>query len=297
MSKKRIAIVGYGNLGRHAIQAVNQAPDMEVAGIIRREAACREIDGIPVAARIRELGQVDAALLCVPTLKVRETAEAYLKNGIATVDSFDIHGQAVWDTKSALKDWAEQGKTAAVTAAGWDPGIDSVLRAAFKVAVPVGITYTNYGPGMSMGHSVAARSAAGVEDAISVTYPLGSGQHRRLVYAKLAQGADAQAVQDEIARMDYFKNDPLVFQVVDSLDDVRDCGHGMVMERKGIAGSMHNQQLSCTFRINNPAVTTQIMVMAARAALRQRPGAYTMLEIPPCDFFAEPLETLVKTLV
>lgn len=297
MGKIRVAVVGYGNLGRYSLDALKMAGDMEIAGIVRRQARESALDGIPVVDEVRKLGRVDVALLCVPTLKVVETAKPYLTSGIATVDSFDIHGQAAWDTKQELDKLAKQGNTAAVTAAGWDPGLDSVLRAAFRVAAPTGITYTNYGPGMSLGHSVAARSAAGVEDAVAITYPLGSGRHRRLVYAKLEPGADPQGVRAEIAAMNYFKNDELVFTVTDDLGDARDCGHGMVIERKGSSGATHNQRLSCSFIINNPAITTQVMVMAARAATRRSPGAYTLLEIPPCDYFAEPLETLVKTLV
>lgn len=297
MGKIRVAIVGYGNLGKYSIDAIKLAEDMEIAGIVRRKAMESTLDGFPVVDEVHKLGSVDVALLCVPTLKVVETAKDYLLSGIATVDSFDIHGQAAWDTKLELDRMAKAGNTVAVTTAGWDPGIDSVLRAAFKVAVPTGITYTNYGPGMSLGHSVAARSAAGVEDAVSITYPLGSGKHRRLVYAKLKPGTDPQAVRAEIAAMNYFKNDELVFTVTDHIEDARDCGHGMVIERKGSSGATHNQRLSCSFVINNPAITTQVMVMAARAATRRPPGSYTLLEIPPCDYFAEPLEKLVKTLV
>ena len=118
-----------------------------------------------------------------------------------------------------------------------------------------------------------------------------------MVYVKLQAGAKAEEVHAAIAKMDYFSKDELIFTVLEDLNDVRDCGHGMVIERKGSAGKTHNQRLSCTFTLNNPAVTSQIMVMAARASMRRQSGAYTMLEIPPCDYFSENLEKLTKSLV
>ena len=95
MNKKRIAIVGYGNIGRYSLEAIETAPDFEIAGIVRRNSADREDipAEIPVVGSIKELQNVDVAILATPTRSVEEHAKEILAMGINTVDSFDIHGQ------------------------------------------------------------------------------------------------------------------------------------------------------------------------------------------------------------
>ncbi|MGL5632365.1 MAG: hypothetical protein ACRDD3_08370, partial [Azovibrio sp.] len=88
-----------------------------------------------------------------------------------------------------------------------------------------------------------------------------------------------------------------VFAVSD-IGALKDVGHGVQMERKGVSGATHNQLFQFNMTINNPALTSQIMVSCARAAaLRLRPGASTLPEIAPMDMLAGDRETLVKTLV
>ena len=90
----KVAIVGYGNIGKYAVDALRAAPDMELAGIVRRPGS-EAVHGIKTASDVEELGHVDAALLCTPTRSVEETALPLLARGINTVDSFDIHGDIV----------------------------------------------------------------------------------------------------------------------------------------------------------------------------------------------------------
>ncbi len=301
MSTLRIAVVGYGNIGKYAVEAVQAAPDMALAGVVRRDARAAvpaELAGIPVVGNVADLGKVDAALLCGPTRSIPEVAPEYLRRGIHTVDSFDIHGQKLWDLRCALDAIGKQHGSVAVVSAGWDPGSDSVMRALLLAMAPKGLTYTNFGPGMSMGHSVCAKGKPGVRDALSMTIPTGTGVHRRMVYVELEAGADFAAVEKAIKSDDYFCNDDTrVFQVP-AIDALKDVGHGVSMERKGVSGATHNQLFEFRMTINNPALTSQIMVSCARAAaLRLKPGAYTMPEIAPMDMLPGDRETLVKTLV
>lgn len=295
-----VVIVGYGNIGKYALESVLGEKDMEIRGIVRhsrQKEVPAELQGIPVVTDVRELDKVDVALLCVPSRSVPEEAAKYLELGIHTVDSFDIHGQAIWDLKQKLGKIAREHQAAAIISAGWDPGSDSMVRAVMKLMVPHGITYTNFGPGMSMGHSVVAKGVEGVEDAVSLTIPIGTGLHRRLVYVKLKPGADAGKVAATIKADSYFReNETHVFTVKD-LENVKDMGHGVAIEHKGKAGSTHNQLLSYSHRINNPAVTSQVMVSAARAVTRQKPGCYTLLEIPLADYLNVPLDEIVKHMV
>ena len=302
MSKSlRIAIVGYGNIGRAAVEAVNAAPDMEIAGVIRRAATSpipAELAGVTIADDVAKLGHVDVALLCGPTRSIPETAPRYLSRGIHTVDSFDIHGQKLWDLRQSLDALGKQHNSVAVVSAGWDPGSDSVLRALLLAMAPRGLTYTNFGPGMSMGHSVCAKGKPGVKDALSMTIPTGTGVHRRMVYVELEPGAEFPAVEKAIKSDDYFANDDTRVIAVPSIDALKDVGHGVHMERKGVSGTTHNQLFEFRMTINNPALTAQIMVSCARAAaLRLKPGAYTMPEIAPMDLLPGSREDLVKSLV
>ena len=118
---------------------------------------------------------------------------------------------------------------------------------------PKGLTYTNFGPGMSMGHSVCVRGKKGVKEALSVTIPLGEGIHRRMVYVELEEGAKLEDVTAEIKADPYFAHDETHVFAVASVDDVKDMGHGVNLVRKGVSGKTQNQRFEFNMSINNPA--------------------------------------------
>ncbi len=186
MTKIRAAVVGYGNIGKFTIQALEAAPDMEIAGVVRRNLGEKplELTPYPVVTDIRELGHVDVAILCTPTREVEKYALEFLALGINTVDSFDIHTQ-ITALRRSLNEAAVKAGKVSVISAGWDPGSDSIIRTLLEAAAPKGITYTNFGPGMSMGHTVCVKSKPGVKNALSMTMPKGDGMHRRMVYVEL----------------------------------------------------------------------------------------------------------------
>lgn len=293
--------MGYGNIGRYSVEAVEAAPDMELAGVVRRSATVgnipNELREVKVASDISELGRVDVAILCSPTRSIPEVAQSILEKGISTVDSYDIHGQAMWDLLLKLDGLGKKHKAASIISAGWDPGSDSVVRTLLLAMAPKGITYTNFGPGMSMGHSVVARSKKGVRNALSMTIPTGTGVHRRMVYVELEHGEDIKRVTDAIKTDDYFSKDETHVIPVESVDQLQDMGHGVLIERKGVSGKTQNQLFEFRMKINNPALTAQVLVSCARAVLKQLPGAYTMPEIAPMDYLPGGREMLVKTLV
>lgn len=291
----KIAIVGYGNIGRYAVDVIRAAEDMELAGIVRRPGSA-PVHGIKTVASIEELGHVDVALLCTPTRSVEATAFPLLEQGINTVDSFDIHDQIV-NLRRSLGDKAIKHDAVSVISAGWDPGTDSVIRTMMMAMAPKGITYTNFGPGMSMGHSVVARSKEGVADALSLTIPTGSGVHRRMVYVVVKDGFQFSDVEAAIKSDSYFCHDETHVIQVPDIDSLRDMGHGVLMERKGVSGGTQNQMLKFEMRINNPALTAQVMVASARASTRIPSGCYTLPEIAPMDFLPGDREDLVARLV
>lgn len=299
MKKIRAAVVGYGNIGKSVVEALQAAPDFEIAGIIRRNGAENkpvELAAYEVVKDIAELKDVDVAIVASPTRQVEVQAKKILAMGINTVDSFDIHTQ-ITSLRRSLGETAKENGSVAIISAGWDPGSDSVVRTLLEAIAPKGITYTNFGPGRSMGHSVAVRAIDGVKDALSMTIPTGTGIHRRMVYVELEEGADFKAVEAAIKADPYFVNDETHVKQVPCVDDLNDVGHGVNLVRKGVSGTTHNQLFEFNMKINNPALTAQVMVCCARATMRQQPGCYTMIEVPVIDLLHGDREELIAHLV
>lgn len=299
MKKIRAAIVGYGNIGHYTLQALEAAPDFEVAGIVRRNGAenrPEELKAYEVVKDITELKEVDVAILATPTRKVEEYAKKILAMGINTVDSFDIHTQ-ITSLRRSLDESAKAGNAVSIISAGWDPGSDSIVRTMLEAIAPKGITYTNFGPGMSMGHTVAVKAIDGVQAALSMTIPTGTGIHRRMVYIEVKEGYEFEKVAAAIKADAYFVNDETHVIQVPSVDALLDMGHGVNLTRKGVSGKTQNQLFEFNMRINNPALTGQVLVCVARASMKQRPGCYTMIEIPVIDLLYGDRETLISHLV
>jgi len=299
--RHRVAVVGCGNVGRFAAQAISASQDLELAGIVRRpESLCRcvppEFRDIPVVASIESLDRVEAACLAVPTRQIPKYAKEILSLGINTVDSYDIHRELI-HVKKTLDRIAREAGSVAIISAGWDPGTDSLIRVMLEIMAPSGITYTNFGPGMSMGHTTAVKAVPGVKDAIAMTYPKGQGVHRRIVYVELDEGAHFDEVREAIITDPYFSNDETVVVCADSVDTLKDLGHGVIIERKGVSGVSSNQRFRFEMSINNPALTGQIMTGAIRAGFKQSPGAYTLPELPLIDFLQGDRDCLLARLV
>ena len=273
MKKVRAAIVGYGNIGHYVLEALQAAPDFEIAGVVRRAGAenkPEELANYAVVKDIKELGDVDVAILCTPTRSVEKYAKEYLAMGINTVS---------------------------IISAGWDPGSDSIVRTMLEAIAPKGITYTNFGPGMSMGHTVAVKAIDGVKAALSMTIPTGTGIHRRMVYIELKDGYKFEEVAAAIKADPYFVNDETHVKLVPSVDALLDMGHGVNLTRKGVSGKTQNQLFEFNMRINNPALTAQVLVCVARASMKQQPGCYTMVEIPVIDLLPGDREEWIGHLV
>lgn len=300
MKKIRAAIVGYGNIGKSVLEAIEAAPDFELAGVVRRSSTVAnvplELTETKVVDNIELLDDVHVAILCTPTRSVPEYAKNILSLGIHTVDSYDIHS-TIWELREELRPIASRHKAVAVVSAGWDPGSDSVVRALLEAVAPKGVTYTNFGPGMSMGHTVAVKAIEGVKKALSMTIPLGTSIHRRMVYIELESGFKFDEVAGAIKKDPYFAKDETHVIEVPNVDDLLDMGHGVNLVRKGVSGTTQNQLFEFNMKINNPALTAQILVACARAATRIAPGAYTMIEIPMIDMLYGNKESLIRRLV
>jgi diaminopimelate dehydrogenase len=148
-----------------------------------------------------------------------------------------------------------------------------------------------------MGHTAAVKAIDGVADALSMTIPVGTGLHRRIVYVVLEDNAEFTVVEKAIKQDPYFIHDETHVYQVEDVSTLVDMGHGVSIERKGVSGITHNQLFKWEMRVNNPALTAQIMVAAARATVRLQPGAYTLIEIPVVDLLPGDRRTWIGRLV
>jgi diaminopimelate dehydrogenase len=304
MTKKiRAAVIGYGNIGRFAVEALEAAPDFEIAGVVRRSATGpqpAEISTYRIVDDIAALSDVDVAVICSPSRETENTAACILAAGICTVDSFDIHS-GIAATRGRLDAIARKASATAIVAAGWDPGSDSVVRALLEACAPAGTTHTNFGPGMSMGHSVAARAVPGVREALSMTIPVGGGVHRREVYIETEPGAEFESVAAALKADPYFASDQTHVTAVDNVAALVDMTHGVHIVREGVSGRTPGQRFEFSMRILNPALTAQILVSTARAAVKMRAraqtGAFTMIELAPIDLLPGDRDEIIRRLV
>ena len=295
MGMIRAAIIGFGNIGKYAYAALCHSEDFTVSAIVSSSLSPDALD-VPVIKDIAELQDTDVAILCSPSRAVPDIADALLRKGICTVDCYDIH-TGITALRKRLDVVAKESGTAAITAAGWDPGTDSVVRALLESMSPRGITYVNFGPGMSMGHSVAAKAIPGVKNALSMTIPLGTSIHRRMVYVELEDGASFEEVSNLLKNDDYFSHDETHVIQVPYIAELMDMGHGVNITRKGVSGGTHNQNFGFTMSINNPALTAQVLVSSARAVVLQKPGCYTLIEIPPIDLLYGDKDDIISRMV
>lgn len=300
--KIKVAVMGFGHIGKMAVEAVKLAPDMTLLGVIdlpeKVEGVRSQTIGLTVVSNVKDLpAKPDVVILTVPTRAVEKVAPALLIEGIHTVDCFDMHGDPFVHLRATLDPLAKAHNVAALMGGGVDPGISTMVRALFEIWAPTGLTYVNYGPGMSMGHTVAAKSYPGVKDALSITRPGDPGCHNRDLYLELEAGADFEQVKAAILQDSYFCKDSVrVFQVED-VTPLIDMGHAIHIFRKGGASGIDNQLLTFDTTFHNPASTAQVLVGCARACTRITPGAHTMLEVPLGAFLVDEVSLLMKRLV
>ena len=287
---KNVAVMGAGNVGIYAAKAVLESEDMRLCGFIRqKEDAVEGFCNVPVASAAERLPvRPDGVIICVPSRRTEATAKYLLSLGINTVDACDLH-EELPRIRRELHEAALRGGAAAVTGAGWDPGLDSSIRALLAFALPCGVTHTQFGPGISMGHSAAVKALEGVADAVSVTIPAGGNSHRRRVYAALMPKADPKAVEHAILHDGYFEHDSTEVIFTDDLSPYKSHAHGVKIVREGYALGEGEQRLAFEMSINNPAVTAQIMTAALRAGFARRPGGYLLPEFSPAELFGKEL--------
>lgn len=280
----KLAIVGVGKVGRACAEATGLSHDLKVTVFVRRpgsgiEAIPEQFRRIPVVTHMGQISDVDAALICVPTNTVQETVSLSLRCGIPIVECATLHGDAFRDHKEAIHKLALHHKAPAIVGAGWDPGALSVFRSWFALLTPRGITETTHRPGVNLHHTTVVRGITGVKDALSAELRTPEGKLQRYVYVEL----NATANSDEV--IEAIRADPLFLGVdtqvfpVESLASLEQEGRGVVLDRRGISGSLGHQHFMLEGRFDESALTAQVMLAAARAVPDLEPGAYTLADV------------------
>ena len=314
----RVAIAGYGNLGRSVEQLAARQPDMELVGIFSRRPSLDTATTV-FDAESDDLPDVDVVFLCLGSATDIPTLGPGYARRFTTVDTYDNH-KLMGAHRSAMDEAARAGGTVAVIATGWDPGLFSLNRALGRALFPEPMQHTFWGKGLSQGHSDAVRRIAGVRSAAQYTVPSQEAMaaatrgeagdltaqqaHRREVFV-VADDADHDRIAEEIRTMpDYFAGYDTTVTFVSAAEfdrDHRGMGHGGTVITSGdLAGSTS----AVTFALElerNPDFTAAVQVAYGRAAARLAAdgvtGARTVLEIAPYLLSPTPLDELVATLV
>ena len=310
----RVAIAGYGNLGRGAQAAIKQSPDMQLVCVFsRRDPAYVTLidDSVPVYA-MDDVAQykddIDVLILCGGSKSDLPEQGPKLAALFNIVDSFDTHAR-IPEYFAALDTPAKKANKVAMLSVGWDPGLFSINRLYGEAILPVGKTYTFWGKGLSQGHSDAVRRVDGVKSGVQYTLPSESAmarvrngeqptlstreKHTRECYIVLADGADADNVRKTIVTMpDYFTDYDTKVHFIDEPTFERDhqkMPHGGFVIRSGVSGmdnEQNNQVLEFSLKLgSNPEFTSSVLVAYARAAYKMNlageTGAKTVLDVAP----------------
>lgn len=284
MKRLRLAIVGFGRLGRACAQAIVADPDAELAGLVRRPVSLKEslppsLRNVAVVGHISELQNVDAALVCVPQAEVLGVAEALLQRRVPIVECASLHDDEFARHKQELNRVAELRKSTVIVGAGWDPGALSMLRTWFHLLTPKGETTLHRHVASGLHHTTAARNMKGVRDAL-VTELQGKERMQRYVYVELERGADFAAVERSLRADPLFLDEETFVFVVDSIAGLEQEDRGIVLERYGSAAGEEHQMLLLEARFSEYALSAQVMLAAAHALNTCHHQAYSLGDLP-----------------
>lgn len=311
--KTRIAILGYGNLGKGAEAAIAQNEDMELVCVFtRRDPSSLTVrtSGVPVyhVSRAPEMKeQIDVLLLCggsATDLPEQTPKYASLFN---VVDSFDTHAK-IPAQFARVDEAAKAAGTVAMISCGWDPGMFSLARLYANCILPQGKDETFWGRGVSQGHSDAIRRIAGVLDARQYTVPIQAAvdrvrrgeqpvltvrdKHLRECYVVAAPGADKARIEREIKTMPYYFDEyDTTVTFITAEEMARDHSalpHGGSVLRSGVTGwdREHKHTVEYSLKLDsNPEFTGSVLVACARAVHRMADlgmsGCKTVFDVAP----------------
>ena len=306
----RIAILGYGNLGRGVEKAVAKSPDTRLAGVYTRRnpADVKPASGAAVHGAgelLAHQGEIDVLILCGGSKDDLPVQTPEYARHFNVVDSFDTHAR-IPEHFAHVDAAAQAGKTTALISAGWDPGMFSVNRVMSDALLPDGATYTFWGKGLSQGHSDAIRRVEGVAGGVQYTIPVEDAvnkvrsgvrpelstreKHQRECHVVLKDGADAEAVRKAIVEMPhYFDQYDTTVNFITAEELARDHAampHGGFVIRSGNTSAQNKQVIEYRLQLDsNPEFTSSVLVAYARAVHRMAQsgqfGCKTVFDVAP----------------
>ncbi len=320
----KIAIYGYGNLGKGVECAVKQNSDMTLFGVFTRRdpSTVSTVFADTNVYHTDDIAQykndIDVLIICGGSATDLPEMTPALAKQFNVVDSFDTHADIPVHFARVDAAAKEAGTTAAISV-GWDPGMFSLNRLYASAVLPDGKDYTFWGKGVSQGHSDAIRRIEGVADARQYTCPVeaaldavrsGSNpelstreKHTRLCYVVAKEGADLARIENEIKTMPKYFADydtTVCFISQEELDrDHKGIPHGGFVIRTGKTGKdcEHNHVIEYSLKLDsNPEFTASVLVAYARAVYRLNArgdfGCKTVFDIAPVDLCAQTPEEL-----
>ena len=310
-NKIKIGIVGYGNLGKGAIEAIKQTQDMELVAIFTRrdpkDLNLNEpnVKTLHISNASDYKDKIDVMLLCGGSATDLPEQTPYFASMFNTVDSFDTHAK-IPEFYQSVNEVATKSNTTAIISVGWDPGLFSINRVMADAILPNGENYTFWGKGLSQGHSDAVRRVNGVKNGVQYTIPaedamekVRSGanpelktaeKHARVCYIVAEEGADKAAIENEIKTMpNYFADYDTEVNFISEEELNRDhtkAPHGGFVIRGGNTGDGNKQIYEFSLKLDsNPEFTASVLVAYARAAYRlnneKQFGAKTVYDVAP----------------
>ena len=325
----KIAILGYGNLGRGIEAAIRQNDDLCLTAVFsRRDPATVKISSpdVPVY-HIDEIlkykDNIDVLILCGGSATDLPTQTPEYAKYFNVIDSFDTHAKIPEHLGRVDKAARENGNIALISA-GWDPGMFSINRLYASAILPDGKDYTFWGKGVSQGHSDAIRRIEGVVDAKQYTIPkdealteVRSGsapdlevreKHLRECFVVAEEGADKKRIENEIKTMpNYFADYDTIVHFI-SLEELKlnhgGIPHGGFVIRTGKTGlDLENTHLiEYSLKLDsNPEFTASVIVAFARAAYRMKKegmtGCKTVFDVPPIYLSKDKREDIIAKML
>lgn len=292
MKPLRLAVVGLGRIGQACAELIALSHDLTVEAFVRRPASGANglpdhLRHIPLMTHVGQVRAVDGALICLPTNAVMEAASQILQHGVPIVDCAILHGESFHAHKEAIRKLALHHRTPAIVGAGWDPGALSVFRSWLALLTPGGMTETTHRPGITLRHTVMAKSVVGVKDARSTEVRATDGRLQRYVYVELEKGANADRVTEAIRADPLFLGEETQVFPVESLTSLEQEGRGVVLDRRSSSQRPGRQHLLLEGRFDEAVVTAEVMLAAARALPDLDPGAYSLSDVPLSALWGE----------
>ena len=311
--KIKVAIAGYGNLGRGVECALAQNSDMELFGVFTRRSP-ESVNTVFDSTNVYHIdtiteykNDIDVLIICGGSATDLPVQTPELAKSFNVIDSFDTHANIPAHFANVDASAKQSGKIAMISV-GWDPGMFSLNRLYAEAVLPCGKDYTFWGKGVSQGHSDAIRRIEGVADARQYTIPkdealeaVRSGanpdlttreKHLRECFVVAKEGVDKAKIETEIKTMpNYFADYDTIVHFISEEEMKRDHSgipHGGFVIRSGKTGadSENTHFIEYSLKLDsNPEFTAYVLVCYARAAYRMNKegmsGCKTVFDVAP----------------